>query len=389
LRSVAFLQQIADFISQKETIATLVGLAALAFAHRQFLDARENKKAVNELVRSLQEAEAQLQRNILGVAAAVDAVREEANKLGEATAEITETVHTVPPEQFVGEFCRHVTAIHTKLLPYLTADAPQAALEGLIRRLLSSVALLAHVYDARNARYAANIMVFVPREDSLPYFPKLDEIQVRKFIPHPFGLDCLEGVLVLVPDLSVVAQPDGTADVTRDDSLEQVVFGIPRPCREGSRWNVLPGAPLAYAKWNHQIQSSEALRKSAALRDAAQGHDDLRRIRLCNQEGVNGEEFDIPDHVLRAVDSYHREHEFGKKVKSFQSFPLPAGPDGLAFAVLNVHCDQTTFLGPAGPLDAVKRQQIFASIITPLVFQIAGAVQKWWDLAKDNYCAPH
>jgi hypothetical protein len=387
LKNVGFRQTSWEFLSQRENLSALLAVAALVFAGRQFLDAREHKKAIKEVVGSLQEAEAEFQKNIAGVAVAVGTVQQEADKLGDVSRDISEAVRTVPPGQFVGEFCRHVTAIYTKMLPYFTPDMPPAALEALIRRLLSAIALLAHVYDARKARYAANVMIFIPRENSPPYFPGLDEGQIRRFIPPPLGLDCLEGLLVLIEDLSVVAQPDGSPDAAKDDSLEPVFFGIPNPCREGLRWNVLPGAPLAYAKWNHQIQSSEALRQSAALRDAVQGLDDLRMIRQCNREGVNGEEFDISDHVLKALDSYYREHKFGRKVKSFQSFPLIASPDGRAFGALNVHCDQATFLGPAGPQDAARRQQIFAGIVTPIVFQIASATLRWWELARDKHRA--
>jgi hypothetical protein len=374
------------FWEHREPIGLIITILGLAFAARQFMDARAHGKALQQVANSLG-------RSAEKTISAVESVTREAAKLEHSVQNINEAVHTLPPGTFVEQFCRRMTNIHLELLPVLRSgqfgDSPNETLEEVIRRLLSAVARHAHEYDLRSARYAANIMVFVPRNQSAPYFPRLSDEQIRAYIPEPISLDYFEGLLVLVEELTVVAQSgDEGLDVKRDDQVDQVIFGVPslKNSLKGTKWTVLPGAPLSMVKWN-QMQNAET-RKTASLQDAVQGFDDMDNLENCNSAGMHDEKFDVSGHIIEALERYYKTSTCGKKVKSFLSFPLPrTGTDPAeAFAVLNVHCDQPTFLGPAGTCDARRRQQIFAGTMTPMVFIIAEAVEIWWKLSKANYC---
>jgi hypothetical protein len=255
---------------------------------------------------------------------------------------------------------------------------------------LHAVASLALEYDLRKVRYAANIMLYIPRSlDGL--FEGVNPELLRKFIPKPLGLENFEGILLLIDDLAVTSHPDHAPnDIHQDDKIEPVVFGVPpiESCREGVRWTILPGAPLAFVRWN-EFQTSSVTGKSASLLDAIQGYDDVSRLGKINTEGVNATQFDVSEHILRAICAYYEGTDFGRRVRSFISFhlPTPEGDGSKAFGVLNIHCDEATFLGPAGPQDALNRQRTFAGIITPIVFAMAEIVYRWWQSAKKTYKA--
>jgi hypothetical protein len=294
---------------------------------------------------------------------------------------IREAVLTLPPATFIREFCRHVMGIHTVVFSHLPrhGQLTQRELEELIRRLLNVVATLAYSYDAREARYAANVMVFIAREnDCTSYFPGIDNDKIRRFLPRQYGLEFLEGVLVLPKVLSAVATMRSGEDVTIDTDLVEVIFGIPKQHREGSLWTVLPGAPLAFTKWNDTEEKEN-------FRDAVQGFDDIRDFRRLAKEGVGSEGFSLRPEVIKAVEDFYSASASGQSIRSFQALPLlEASASRRAFGVLNVHCDQQVFLGPQSPHEALQRQQIFAGIISPIVFELAALVKMWFKIVTTN-----
>jgi hypothetical protein len=289
-----------------------------------------------------------------------------------------ETVLTVPPSNFVGDFSRLSTNVNGVLLAAMPRapqhDLKAEKLEETIRLLLGMIASLAKSYDTRRARYAANVMILEPRKEQEPYFPSsISSELVRQFIPRGYDLALLQGILVLYPALSSFTV-DGKITGEQDDR-DMLAFGIPEEVRDkrNHSWTVLPGAPLAIVKWNRQIT---AVLKSADLQKAVQGLDDMRKIRELVSEGVGHETFDIERHVLDEISDFYNKPD--QKVRSFLSFPL-VDDDGTlsAFGVLNVHSDLPNFLGNVPKTESLKRQETFAGIITPLVFNVASAVKAW------------
>lgn len=289
-----------------------------------------------------------------------------------------ETVLTVPPSNFVGDFSRLSTNVNGVLLAALPRapqhDLKAEQLEKTIRLLLGMIASLAKSYDTRRARYAANVMILEPRKEQEPYFPSsIPSALIRQFIPRGYDLALLQGILVLYPALSSFTV-DGKITGEQDDK-DMLAFGIPEEVRDkrNQSWTILPGAPLAIVKWNHE---QTAVPQSADLCKAVQGLDDMRNIKEIVSEGVGHETFDIERHVLDEVFDFYNKTD--QKVRSFLSFPLVDDDGGLsAFGVLNVHSDLPHFLGNVPETESVKRQETFAGIITPLVFNVASAVKAW------------
>src|ERR1022692_4661366 len=154
--------------------------------------------------------------------------------------------------------------------------------------------------------------------------------------------------------------------------------------RDGRKWAVLPGAPLAFVKWNDSLRQANA----PELRDAVQGMDDIEKFRGRVAHGINDDKFCIHPEVVDAVDEQHKTEQ-GQKARSFQAYPLVrVGGTRFAFGVLNIHCDQSVFLGKTSSvMTSRQRQQTFAAVITPIVFEIANGVSLWWELAKTDYVA--
>jgi len=322
----------------------------------------------------------------------VQGLRKSALDLKQAVDEVRVGVFTLPPESFLGGFSRQIANIHTKLL----SGAPRQTvlnnekLADVICTLLIMVAGLAQGYDDdRPAQYAANVMVFVPARMSDPYFDerRFHKLDIRRFLTKEYCLDFLEGILFLPEGLSVVVRP-GIQGETLGKGREPLIFGIPKLYREekrdGRKWAVLPGAPLAFAKWNDTVRKSDA----PELRDAVQGMDDIEKFGEHVAKGIGQDKFCIHSEVVDAINEYHKS-ERGQTVRSFQAFPL-VRVDGTrtAFGVLNIDCDQPVFLGETSSvIDSRKRQQTFAAVITPIVFEIANAVSLWWELVKKDYGA--
>lgn len=367
-----------------EVLTFVLGVIALVFAGKQYLDARQHSKGLKTVTESLQQTATNLEKRVDAVQEKFGQLHDAAEKLNQAVglvmgriSVIEDALLTVPQGAFVGDLGRHMTVIYTSLLaalvprslkPGMTAGRSSAeALAEVIRRLLGALAGLASSWDSRQSRYAANVMIFIPCQETSPLFPKLDVNEVRRFLPKYYDLSFLEGILVLALDLSAVATSDCEPDVNRDMSLEKVIFGIPR---DRNFEELLPGAPRAFAKWQ---KTGEAM----PLRAAVEGHDDI--LQMAKKEPLDPT-------VRTAIEDYYCLTEPGKKIRSFQSYPL-MHLDGTAeaFGVLNIHCDHPIFLGEADGPVAQKRQQTFAAFVSPIVFEIAGLVKMWLDQEKINY----
>jgi hypothetical protein len=250
-------------------------------------------------------------------------------------------------------------------------------LEKAIRVLLSSVAWLAKIYDGRSCRYAANVMIFVARAAEEPYFPGFREEQISRFLADDFGLQNLTGILYLPQTLSAVAisdlraQHESKEDLI-DDGVEEIVFGIPKRALSSDMppWRVLPGAPFAYSKWERLRKTSNA---EIELAQVMHGIDDMEGFR----EFLQAERFSLEDGQIDRIKAYYVGTVPGQNVKSFRSLPLIAS-DTRAVGVLNVHCKEPAFLGKcSSAVEASHRQETFAAIITPLVFEIANLAVLW------------
>jgi hypothetical protein len=317
------------------------------------------------------------------------------SKLQRNASLTAEAVLVLPPKAFVDDFSKQVTIIRSNFLTLLSNDASkplrteeQKELEDWIRSLLQIVASLAQAYDGRpGVRYAANVAVYIRKADQAPLFPaSLTEKEIRRFLHPHYDITDLEGVLFLPKELSASTDPVSKGAV--DPKMEPLAFGIPdleenatTPYQNAkSQWIVMPGAPLAFAKWNLKLSKIE----TAELRYAAHGVDDIWSLERYAREKdgeetflIDGEIFAIEQSVLKSLEHYYKAGQSGESVRSFQAFPLITS-DGTkkAFGTLNIHCNQPGFLG-ATLSDGRDRRLSFASVLSPFIFDIAMAVNRW------------
>jgi hypothetical protein len=370
---------------------------AIAFAWLYLYTALEAAKSKS--IGILQEQSQLLENKVQGVESNVSKIGSAAGEIGQAvhtvegavgsvreqTFRIIEAVHTVPPPGFIEGFCRASTSLQTTLtrdLPRRSDNAAnKAQFELIVRVLLCAVANLASLYDVgRRVRYAANAMVFEPKNPSEPFFPNHLEKEVLHFLPRGFWPGNLSGVLFLPKALSAIGSRELITGVEQDPDIEEVIFGIPNePIDENGRWLVLPGAPLAFAKWEINRSSRTGNKE---LREAVHGIDNMSEFRsLVKGDGIHGEKFNLEDSLITKVEDYYVKSRPSQFVRSFQSFPL-VDNTGKAIGVLNVHCNHATLLGPVQTNEAELRQATFAGIITPLVFEIANIVSLWKDAPR-------
>jgi len=358
-----------------EFLNMALAVSAILYARRQFTDAQQHKTQLKTIAETLRTETSNLEGVITKLRTSVDEVHSHSKRIKEA-------VFTSPPDGFATDFCKWATLIHTYLVRSLprTTDptVTKEKLEALIQRMLVAVAGLAGSYDVgRDARYAANIMIFVPRAKTAPYFGDFSDDQIRQFLHDDYALERLHGILLLATGLSAVANSDGGPD----EDLEQIIFGIPATYQKGDRWTIPPGAPKTFVKWNREPDS--------LLIEAASGTDDIRHyFQLLNSTHLGDEEFEIDPAVILKLLRYYRETRPGQRVVSFQSYPLiDSSSAGNAFGVLNIHCDKEVFLGGPGeitPIEARKRHDTFASFIAPIVFEISNVVKLWTTAAHDT-----
>ncbi len=213
-----------------------------------------------------------------------------------------------------------------------------------IRDLLSAITSLALRYDGtplvngQPARYAANVMVFIPSSDKPPYFDE-DVLETLKFVDAEQDYLHLRGVLSLRCDLS---NHTGIQASDPDPDLESLALPIPKQTKYERRWRVLNGAPLAFT--NNQPE----------------GQGDVSELMKWYED-----QGDFRQQVLDDLRKYFQEHE--RSMKSFISWPLvDAGKKPIA--VVSLHANRPYILGPR------ERREVFQAMTAPFFFDLANCV---------------
>ena len=108
-------------------------------------------------------------------------------------------VLALPPRAFVDLYSAHMTSIGASR-SLAAPTEPETCRESIVN-LLKIVVNLARSYDARSgARYAANVMLFIPRVSTDPAaqagrsFSNFAADEVRRFLPDFYDLDEVDGV---------------------------------------------------------------------------------------------------------------------------------------------------------------------------------------------------
>ena len=221
-----------------------------------------------------------------------------------------------------------------------------------IRAILASAASLAESYDVGSgARYAANVMFFVPNLRVHPYFE--DEYwKVVRFKPKwcDEKLDLVDGILILKKELSATAGNPRAADAIKDIGF--IVENKPL----SDKWRILPGAPRAFAGGLGEQKY------------AAHGYSDIAKIALLNKE-----DFLIEKDILEEIKNYYSKDE-GASVKSFVALTIPRVRNKAAnpLGVLNIHSDRVGMLGGDR-----EKYQIFAQLMAPFISELAWAAELW------------
>ena len=172
-----------------------------------------------------------------------------------------------------------------------------------------------------HARFAANIMVFMARDD-------IDSADVDALLkamtviyPCP-SLDGTVGVLYLRTELST--STDEGSGFDPDHRLQGFDYALPIPdvlyAEPNGRPRFLPGAPTALEKGHHVIDDTHAL---------------LRRY---NQ---TDDYHDIDKSVFERAHRYFTDDKVGRNVRSILSIRLreSEGRGGQSIGVVNIHCD--------------------------------------------------
>jgi hypothetical protein len=155
---------------------------------------------------------------------------------------IQSTVRTHPPRAFMSAL-----GIAAEKSFVIARDAKiQEHRELAIRLILKLIADLARTFEGSSSLVVgANLMVFVSRRCDSAYWDEWYR-EKRFFDGDPADLS---GMLVLSPRLSATA---GSKGAEPDASIVNIALPIPSDHGgspgNGKRWNVLPGAPLAYAR---------------------------------------------------------------------------------------------------------------------------------------------
>jgi hypothetical protein len=267
----------------------------------------------------------------------------------ENTSRIEALVQTLPPRAFQTQLAEMYVTVHDALDSVVVRSVRSFVgtedLVSVIRSLLHSVASLAALYDDQPmtdrgaAVYSANVMLFVPRQpNGSPFPPGLKLL----FQPEEYDRGRLKGALVLRQDLSSTS-----LEAAVDSAVPTIALPVPEVAERGGRWIALPGAPRAF------------------LVGEADGYADTQTIaEWAERKG------DFPPSVQDALRSYFSDGE-GRGIRSFISRPIGLSGDGVTpLGVLNIHANRPNLLGPN-----VEKRQIFQALLTPILVELADAIQ--------------
>jgi len=233
----------------------------------------------------------------------------------------------MPPENFLEQFVE-LYATADKALSTALDSPEESRAEAIrlgVRHHLRIVAYLAKKFDGdRQARYAANIMIF-RAADRLSTEQIADHKRFLRFCDPSTDCRLLLGLLELVQDFSSTDDDK----LEPDDQVRKIVLPIPiQQKNHQDRWLVLPGAPLAFVT-----------RKASAFADT--------RAKL--REWLDNEG-DFQELVKNDLESYFVD---SPNLRSFVSIPI-LPPEGLyssnrddsplPIGVLNIHVDSPGLL---------------------------------------------
>jgi hypothetical protein len=223
----------------------------------------------------------------------------------------------------------------------LSATERKEATARMIRDALAIIIAMTQQFArGEDARYGANVMLAIARDDSEPEpFPK-KFVENLRFHSHG-ALNDLAGLLYL-PDELVVANLPGKEDRT----IARIVLPIPYEEKDSrGRRLVIPGAP------------------AAVLRGGGPSvHEDTRMI------ATECADFAAP--IRDEIAEYFSENGEGRHVLSFASLRL--GNDLEPIGVLNIDSDRTHVLGQEDEFYVS-----FYALIRPMIDHLADAVTEY------------
>jgi GAF domain-containing protein len=264
---------------------------------------------------------------------AVDSVQ------SESTKKLQDLIKTMPPTDLMDEYSDSVEECYRFTIAAIYQANPPVRNDVVnsTQAILRWVASTAWAYDRRkrNARYAANIMLYRPVG-----LVDATSARVKSLLIHEVSFDFgqWKGLLYLNPELSSSTDAAG-----KDASLAEFALPVPLHLRKrvGARemLKALPGAPIAI-----ETGVSDYYRDTWTIKDWFQT------------------EADFTAEQQEKLSSYFTDTQ--TKVRSFLSIPLyDAGQQ--AFAVLNIHSDQVDMLGASD--DSIAQ---FVCLIQPFVEMI-------------------
>lgn len=248
------------------------------------------------------------------------------NRFDAAATEVAESIQTLrslPEPSFLTEF-NHIFSTNVARAEKLNSFA--ARLQG-TTVVLEGFAALAQKFDGTgDARFAANLMLFLTGEHARPWIEKLSF-----FDGDPSKLD---GLLALPVELAALSKGP-------DDKIPEFALPVPKDrgtakANGGSGWTTLPGAPAAFSncQFEHYASTSEL-------------------HKWCEDFG------DFTNAVKRQVREHFSAH--GSEIAGFMCIPIlnPKQSDA-PLGILNIHWNKCARIGIG------RAAELFAAATLPL-----------------------
>lgn len=242
-------------------------------------------------------------------------------RLIEETQKLERLVRTLPPEDFLKDFAELFRTADRAMILALDPQGPGGRRENLLqgaRQIMQNMAILAKSFGRRirspDAHYAANVMRFRPTP-TLTVDDQRELEQRLRFCEDGVHCSGLQGVLDLVLPLSTKGNDE---KLEPDNDLRTLALPIPVLPKNGEKYKVLPGAPLAFVE-----------RVASCYADARELH------KWCGEKG------DFSESVRDKIREYFQGAEH---IGSFLSVPL-VDQEECPYGVLNVHANLPNLLG--------------------------------------------